>query len=151
LSEIIDLSPRNFLRNARFIRGLPGVKDGNVRLAHEQWDGITRYTVVSQVLYKLEIVEHTGLMWMPWNHNAVNLKAILLNTMPLTMFYNGGKSVWICLHRYKELKFEPSDLNVGPVLTSNTTIKEGEHSLIVHGPLRRTYGGADLGQWSRGI
>jgi len=68
----------------------------------------------------------------------VNLKGTSIDTMPLTMFYTEGKSVWILSHKGLKELIEPSEFGMSACSTSNTTIKRrGHKSYCNHGPLQK--------------
>lgn len=141
--EIIDLSQEIFSGMPVF-HGLPEVKI-TVHATHEQWDGITDSDIISPVVHRLELGEHTATHVDAIIHMARQYRGQSIDKMPLTMFYTEG----ICLDlSYKGLRelIEPADIERA-LSDANLQIKPEDTILLYTDHYRRAFGTDD---WDNG-
>ena len=133
--EIIDLSQEIFAGMPVF-PGLPEVKIA-IHQTHEELDGVTDSGIVSPVVNRLELGEHTGTHVDAINHMARQYRGQSIDTMPLTMFYTKG----ICLdlsHKGLCELIETSDLERARD-EADLDIKPGDTVLLYTDHYRRAY------------
>jgi len=143
MNEIIDLSQEIFAGMPVF-PGHPEV-EVTIHASHEQWDGITDSDVVSPVVNRLELSEHTGTHVDAINHMGRQYRGQSIDTMPLTMFYTEG----ICLdlsHKGLLGLIEPGDLEHA-LSEADLEIKQGDTILLYTDHYRRAFGTDD---WNKG-
>jgi kynurenine formamidase len=143
MNEIVDLSQEIFAGMPVF-PGLPEVEIA-VHVSHEQWDGISDSEVVSPVVHRLQLGEHTGTHVDAINHMAREYREQSIDKMPLTMFYTEG----ICLdlsHKGLLDLIEPDDLE-GALSDASLEIKPGDTVLLYTDHYRRAFGADD---WHNG-
>ena len=141
--EIIDLSQEIFTGMPVF----PGLPEVNITIhqTHEELEGITGSDVVSPVVNRLELGEHTGTHVDAISHMARPFREQSIDRMPLTMFYTEG----ICLdlsHKGLRELIEVSDLEAA-LKKDRLEIKAGDTVLLYTDHHRRAYGTDD---WHNG-
>lgn len=141
--EIIDLSQEIFPGMPVF-PGLPEVQI-TLHVSHEQWDGITDSDVVSPVVNRLELGEHTGTHVDAINHMARQYRGQSIDTMPLTMFYTEAVCLDLSHKGLREL-IEPADLERA-LSGAAQEIKPGDTVLLHTDHYRRAFGTDD---WHNG-
>ena len=143
MHEIIDLSQEIFADIPVF-PGHPEVKIA-VHVSHEQREGITDSDVVSPVVHRLVLGEHTATHVDAINHMAREYRGHSIDKMPLTTFYTEG----VCLdlsHKGLLELIETSDLEHA-LSKARLDIKPGDTVLLYTDHYRRTFGTDD---WPKG-
>ena len=143
MPEIIDLSQEIYAGMPVF-PGLPEV-DITVHVTHEQWDGITDSDVISPVVNRLELGEHTGTHVDALNHMGRQFRGQSIDTMPLTMFYTEGICLDLSHKGFREL-IETADLQHA-LYEAGLELKLGDTVLIYTDHYRRAFGTVD---WDNG-
>ncbi len=136
MTDIIDLSQELFTGMPVF-HGMPEVKI-TVHASHEQQDAIAGTDVISPLVNRLELGEHTGTHVDAFNHMGRQYRGQSIDTMPLRMFYTEG----ICLDLSdKGLRglIEPGDLEQA-LLKAGLEIRPGETVLLYTDHYRRAFG-----------
>lgn len=134
--EIIDLSQEIYPGMPVF-PGMPEVSI-DVHASHEEWEGITDSDVVTPVVNRLELGEHTGTHVDAISHMARPYRDQSIDRMPLTMFYTEG----ICLnlsHKGERELIEVSDLE-GALSAAGLEIRREDTVLLYTDHYRRAYG-----------
>ena len=143
MPEIIDLSQEIFDGMPVF-SGLPEVEI-TVHLSHEELEGITDSEVISPIVNRLVLGEHTGTHVDALNHMGRQYRAQSIDTMPLTMFYTEGICLDLSDKGLLEL-IEPDDLELA-LSQAGLEIKPGDTVLLYTDHYRRAYGTDD---WPNG-
>jgi len=143
MTEIIDLSMEIYPGMPVF-PGLPEVEI-DVHLSHEQRHGIKDSDVVSPIVNKIVMGEHSGTHVDAINHMDRQFRGHSIEKMPLSMFYTEG----ICLDLSAKGLLEPieiADLE-SALAVAGLEIKKGDTVLLYTDHFRRTFGSDD---WSNG-